>query len=115
MGEKALQELAFSQMIDALNSFKNSKIIYFCFSPHCPKAAEKQYRLFISAYKGLLQESGKKAPLLYCSPNGKKLEIKKSEIAAAQAEIKEKLDLYAGEPKAAYEDLRTFQSSRHRG
>jgi hypothetical protein len=115
LGEKALQELAFSQMIDALNSFKNSKIIYFCFSPHCPKAAEKQYRLFISAYKGLLQESGKKAPLLYCSPNGKKLEIKKSEIAAAQAEIKEKLDLYAGEPKAAYEDLRTFQSSRHRG
>jgi hypothetical protein len=115
LGEKALQELAFSQMIDALNSFKNSKIIYFCFSPNCPKAAEKQYRLFISAYNGLRQESGKEAPLLYCSPISKNLNIKKSEIEATKAKIKQKLDLYAGEPEAAYEDLRTFQSSRHRG
>ena len=113
LGEKNRKELTFSQMIDALNSFKNSEIIYFRFSRHCPKAAEKQYRLFISVYNGLRQESGKEGPLLCCSPN-KKLNINESELREAKAEIKQKLNLYADERKAVDKNLPAF-CSRGRG
>ncbi len=98
LGEETQKQLTFSQMIDALNSFKDSEIIRFHFSQCCPKAAEKQYRLFISVYNELQQESGK-GPLLYCMPSNT-LKITKFELTAARTEIEEKLDLYANEHKA---------------
>ncbi len=110
--EAMQKEVTFTQMIDAVNSFKDNKEITFTFGPTCSQAAEIKYRLFISAYSQLQQESGE-SPRLRCRPNVKLKMPTEAAVTAAKEEIKHKLALYAHERVAIHKDLSTC--SRNRG
>ena len=109
--EAMQKEVTFTQMIDAVNSFKDNKEIYFNFGPTCSQAAEVKYRLFISAYNELRQESGE-GPHLRCWPNVKLRMPTTAAVTAVKEEIKHKLALYAHERVAIDKNLSTYSRSR---
>lgn len=109
--KKLQKEVCFTQMIDAVNSFKDSSVIDFSFSYNCSREDERQYRLFISAYNELRWECSLKNPILYCGPNDK-LKTNEAEMAAAKNEIKDQLNLYAHESENI---LRNLSASCGRG
>lgn len=110
--EAMQKQIVFTQMIDAMNSFKDNKVINFSFGKACSKEQEKQYRLFISAYNELRRESGEVRPILLCGPTNKTLKMKKSAIAAAKTELKDKLNLYAHERQAIHKKFSTCGRGR---
>jgi hypothetical protein len=94
------EEIAFTQMIDAVNSFKESKtqIIHFSFDG-CSKDLEKKYRLFIRAYNELNQ-----GPTLYCKENNT-ITMESDKIEKEKIKIQHKLTLYNNEVTMSNEKL----------
>ncbi|MDQ8039616.1 MAG: hypothetical protein REH83_04340, partial [Rickettsiella sp.] len=97
------KEVAFTQMIDAVQSFKGSSIIHFNFN-NCNKQTEKKYRIFIRAYNEL-----KIGPLLYC-PTNSKIQGKTSEIEAVKEIIRKQLNLQTEELDTNTKNLQTLSS-----
>ncbi len=97
------KEVAFTQMIDAIQSFKRSKIIHFNFN-NCTKETEKKYWLFIRAYGELGI-----GPSLYC-PANKKLKMKTSEIEETKAFIIKQLKLQTEELDSNEKNILRFTS-----
>lgn len=110
------EEVAFTQMIDAVNSFKSSKakIIHFSFDG-CSKDLEKKYRLFIRAYNKL-----NLGPKLHCK-NNDTITMDADIIEEETVKVKNKLTLYNIELTIADKQLNnmgkdnTINSSRSRG
>ena len=91
-GINAEKEMSFSQMIHAVNSFKESTICTLQLGK-CSVAMEKKLRLFIMAYNELRKDSD---PLLICNFNST-LKMQRSEIEIVKTEIKNKLKLQSHE------------------
>ncbi|MES2141549.1 MAG: hypothetical protein V4471_01500 [Pseudomonadota bacterium] len=98
------KEVAFTQMIDAVQSFKSSKIINFNFS-NCTKSTEKKYRIFIRAYRELGI-----GPTLRC-PISNNLTMKTAEIDEAKAAIIKHLNLQNTEIETNVKNIESLSSS----
>ncbi|EDP46187.1 hypothetical protein [Rickettsiella grylli] len=87
-----VNEISFSQMIHAVNSFKNGSICTIQVG-QCSADMEKKLQLFTAAYNELRHTTD---PLLICDFNSE-LDIKPSEIELLKTEIKNKLKLQSHE------------------
>ena len=92
------REVAFTQMVDAVQSFKNSEIVHFNFG-NCSNETQKKYRIFIRAYNDLAI-----GPLLYCQVNNK-IQMKTEEIDKAKEIIKKQLNLHTEELDVNLQEL----------
>ena len=98
------KEVAFTQMIDAVQSFKNSKVINFNFN-NCTKNTEKKYRIFIRAYKELGI-----GPILRYPSMSNNLTMKTAEIDEAKAAIIKQLNLQNAEIEKNVKNIESLSS-----
>jgi hypothetical protein len=86
------ESVIFTQMVDAIQSFKGNKVIHFNFN-NCTKGTEKKYRIFISAYNEMNLNNGS---ILHALEN-KNITMEGGEIEKAKAFIIKQLNLHAAE------------------
>jgi chromosome segregation ATPase len=86
-------EISFSQMIHAVNSFKESSVCTITIPKQCDKNMQRKLHLFKLAYNELHHTGQVKGPLLLCNTN-ESIKINKAEISVEIDRIKKELNLH---------------------